>query len=196
MKKLTDFFNKRKITCEEELNILDIEDNIFFSLDNTISIYLKVEAIPFEYLDIKQKQEIVKRFIMELAGEKEIIKIIVMSLPVSLEVNKYLNDKRYLTKNSFKRNMISKQIEEIKELRDKGEMLEKKIFIQIFKNNNDNYAIEELNKRANELSLKLKNVGFNNTIMNRYEILQFFNSFLNLRFKNENINNIWSDESE
>ena len=84
----------------------------------------------------------------------------------------------------------------IKELRDKGEMLEKKIFIQIFKNNNDNYAIEELNKRANELSLKLKNVGFNNTIMNRYEILQFFNSFLNLRFKNENINNIWSDESE
>ncbi len=196
MKKLTDFFNKRKITCEEELNILDIEDNIFFSLDNTISIYLKVEAIPFEYLDIKQKQEIVKRFIMELAGEKEIIKIIVMSLPVSLEVNKYLNDKRHLTKNSFKRNMISKQIEEIKELRDKGEMLEKKIFIQIFKNNNDNYAIEELNKRANELSLKLKNVGFNNTIMNRYEILQFFNSFLNLRFKNENINNIWSDESE
>lgn len=196
MKKITDFFNKRKITCEEELNILDIEDNIFFSLDNTISIYLKVEAIPFEYLDIKQKQEIVKRFIMELAGEKEIIKIIVMSLPVSLEVNKYLNDKRHLTKNSFKRNMISKQIEEIKELRDKGEMLEKKIFIQIFKNNNDNYAIEELNKRANELSLKLKNVGFNNTIMNRYEILQFFNSFLNLRFKNENINNIWSDESE
>ena len=196
MKKLTDFFNKRKITCEEELNILDIEDNIFFSLDNTISIYLKVEAIPFEYLDIKQKQEIVKRFIMELAGEKEIIKIIVMSLPVSLEVNKYLNDKRHLTKNSFKRNMISKQIEEIKELRDKGEMLEKKIFIQIFKNNNDNYAIEELNKRANELSLKLKNVGFNNTIMNRKEILQFFNSFLNLRFKNENINNIWSDESE
>ena len=196
MKKLTDFFNKRKITCEEELNILDIEDNIFFSLDNTIYIYLKVEAIPFEYLDIKQKQEIVKRFIMELAGEKEIIKIIVMSLPVSLEVNKYLNDKRHLTKNSFKRNMISKQIEEIKELRDKGEMLEKKIFIQIFKNNNDNYAIEELNKRANELSLKLKNVGFNNTIMNRYEILQFFNSFLNLRFKNENINNIWSDESE
>ena len=196
MKKLTDFFNKRKIKCEEELNILDIEDNIFFSLDNTISIYLKVEAIPFEYLDIKQKQEIVKRFIMELAGEKEIIKIIVMSLPVSLEVNKYLNDKRHLTKNSFKRNMISKQIEEIKELRDKGEMLEKKIFIQIFKNNNDNYAIEELNKRANELSLKLKNVGFNNTIMNRYEILQFFNSFLNLRFKNENINNIWSDESE
>ena len=196
MKKLTDFFNKRKITCEEELNILDIEDNIFFSLDNTISIYLKVEAIPFEYLDIKQKQEIIKRFIMELAGEKEIIKIIVMSLPVSLEVNKYLNDKRHLTKNSFKRNMISKQIEEIKELRDKGEMLEKKIFIQIFKNNNDNYAIEELNKRANELSLKLKNVGFNNTIMNRYEILQFFNSFLNLRFKNENINNIWSDESE
>lgn len=196
MKKLTDFFNKRKITCEEELNILDIEDNIFFSLDNTISIYLKVEAIPFEYLDIKQKQEIVKRFIMELAGEKEIIKIIVMSLPVSLEVNKYLNDKRHLTKNSFKRNMISKQIEEIKELRDKGEMLEKKIFIQIFKNNNDNYAIEELNKRANELSLKLKNVGFNNTIMNRYEILQFFNSFLNLRFNNENINNIWSDESE
>ena len=196
MKKLTDLFNKRKITCEEELNMLDIEDNIFFSLDNTISIYLKVEAIPFEYLDIKQKQEIVKRFIMELAGEKEIIKIIVMSLPVSLEVNKYLNDKRHLTKNSFKRNMISKQIEEIKELRDKGEMLEKKIFIQIFKNNNDNYAIEELNKRANELSLKLKNVGFNNTIMNRYEILQFFNSFLNLRFKNENINNIWSDESE
>ena len=196
MKKLTDFFNKRKITCEEELNILDIEDNIFFSLDNTISIYLKVEAIPFEYLDIKQKQEIVKRFIMELAGEKEIIKIIVMSLPVSLEVNKYLNDKRHLTKNSFKRNMISKQIEEIKELRDKGEMLEKKIFIQIFKNNNDNYAIEELNKIENEISLKLKNVGFNNTIMNRYEILQFFNSFLNLRFKNENINNIWSDESE
>lgn len=196
MKKLTDFFNKRKITCEEELNMLDIEDNIFFSLDNTISIYLKVEAIPFEYLDIKQKQEIVKRFIMELAGEKEIIKIIVMSLPVSLEVNKYLNDKRHLTKNSFKRNMISKQIEEIKELRDKGEMLEKKIFIQIFKNNNDNYAIEDLNKRANELSLKLKNVGLNNTIMNRYEILQFFNSFLNLRFKNENINNIWSDESE
>ena len=56
--------------------------------------------------------------------------------------------------------------------------------------------IEELNKRGNELSLKLKNVRLNNTIMNRYEILQFFNSFLNLRFKNENINNIWSDESE
>ena len=51
MKFLNNRLNKRNITCNEELNILDIDNNIFYSLDGYISLYIKETPIPFEYLN-------------------------------------------------------------------------------------------------------------------------------------------------
>jgi len=39
----------KNLSCNEELNILDIEDDIFYSLDNKISMYIKVEPIHFVF---------------------------------------------------------------------------------------------------------------------------------------------------
>lgn len=196
MKFLDNILNKRNITCNEELNILDIDNNIFYSLDGYISIYIKVTPIAFEYLSKLEKQRIIKRLVNELAGEKEVIKILVMSLPISTkEINDFLNTKRNHTKNAFKRSKLLEQIEEINRISYKGEMIEKQIIIQLFKKceNND---IEALEKRGKEFVLKLQNAGLSSYILDKHEILQFFNSFLNMKFKDEKFNNVWSDGFE
>lgn len=189
-------FGNNTLSCADELNILDIENDIFYSLDNKASIYIKVEPIPFEYLSNSEKSIVVKRLTRELAGEREPIKIITMSLPIStLEVDKYLENKRNSAKNSFKRSLLLKQIEDINRLSYKGEMIEKQIIVQLFQNNVDNVE-EKLEKRAKEFVIKLQNAGITSHILNKKEILQLFNSFINMKLKEEHIDNVWSDEDE
>lgn len=193
---LEKIFGNNTLSCDEELNILDIEDDIFYSLDNKASIYIKVEPIPFEYLSSNEKSIVVKRLTRELAGEKDAIKIITMSLPIStVEVDKYLDEKRNNAKNSFKRSMLLKQINDINKLSYRGEMIEKQVIIQLFQNSVDSVN-EKLEKRAKEFVIKLQNAGITSHILNKREILQLFNSFLNMKLKEEHINDIWSDEDE
>lgn len=193
---LEKIFGNNTLSCDEELNILDIEDDIFYSLDNKASIYIKVEPIPFEYLSSNEKSIVVKRLTRELAGERDAIKIITMSLPIStVEVDKYLDEKRNNAKNSFKRSMLLKQINDINKLSYRGEMIEKQVIIQLFQNSVDSVN-EKLEKRAKEFVIKLQNVGITSHILNKREILQLFNSFLNMKLKEEHINDIWSDEDE
>lgn len=196
MKFLDNIFNKSKLTCNEELNILDIDDNIFYSIDGYISLYIKVNPIHFEYLNQVDKSRIVKKIISELAGEREIIKIIVMSLPISTkEINDFLNVKRNKTKNAFKRRKLLEQIEEINRISYKGEMIEKQVIIQLFQKENKG-AIQILEKRGKEFVLKLQNAGLSSYILDKHEILQFFNSFLNMKFRKEKLDNVWSDDNE
>lgn len=184
------------MTCNEELNILDIDDNIFYSLDGYISLYIKVAPIPFDYLNKGEKKRIIKRLISELSGERDIIKIIVMSLPVSAkEINNFLDSIRNKTNNSFKRRKLLEEIEEIEKISYSGEMLEKQIFIQLFQKQGNN-GREVLQKRGKEFVLKLQNSGLSSYILDKHEILQFFNSFLNMKFRKEQFNNVWSDEIE
>ena len=193
---LEKMFGNNTLSCDEELNILDIEDNIFYSLDNKASIYIKIEPIPFEYLSSNEKSILVKRLTRELAGERNVIKILTMSLPIStVEVDKYLDEKRNNAKNSFKRSMLLKQINDINKLSYRGEMIEKQVIIQLFQNSVDSVN-EKLEKRAKEFVIKLKNAGITSHILNKREILQLFNSFLNMKLKEEHINDIWSDEDE
>ena len=193
---LEKMFGNNTLSCDEELNILDIEDNIFYSLDNKASIYIKIEPIPFEYLSSNEKSILVKRLTRELAGERNVIKILTMSLPIStVEVDKYLDEKRNNAKNSFKRSMLLKQINDINKLSYRGEMIEKQVIIQLFQNSVDSVN-EKLEKRAKEFVFKLQNAGITSHILNKREILQLFNSFLNMKLKKEHINDIWSDEDE
>lgn len=193
---LEKMFGNNTLSCDEELNILDIEDNIFYSLDNKVSIYIKIEPILFEYLSSDEKSIIVKRLTRELAGERDIIKIITMSLPIStVEVDKYLDEKRNSAKNSFKRSMLLKQIDDINKLSYRGEMIEKQVIIQLFQSSVDNVN-EKLEKRAKEFVIKLQNAGITGHILNKREILQLFNSFLNMKLKEEHINDVWSDDDE
>lgn len=153
---LEKMFGNNTLSCDEELNILDIEDNIFYSLDNKASIYIKIEPIPFEYLSSNEKSILVKRLTRELAGERNVIKILTMSLPIStVEVDKYLDEKRNNAKNSFKRSMLLKQINDINKLSYRGEMIEKQVIIQLFQNSVDSVN-EKLEKRAKEFVIKYK----------------------------------------
>lgn len=193
---LEKIFGNNTLSCDKELNILDIEDDIFYSLDNKASIYIKVEPIPFEYLSSNEKSIVVKRLTRELAGERDAIKIITMSLPIStVEVDKYLDEKRNSAKNSFKRSMLLKQIDDINKLSYRGEMIEKQVIIQLFQSSVDNVN-EKLEKRAKEFVIKLQNAGITSHILNKREILQLFNSFLNMKLKEEHINDVWSDDDE
>lgn len=193
---LEKIFGNNTLSCDEELNILYIEDDVFYSLDNKASIYIKIEPIPFEYLSSNEKSSVVKRLTRELAGERDIIKIITMSLPISTaEINKYLDEKRNNAKNSFKRSMLLKQIDDINKLSYRGDMIEKQVIIQLFQNNVDNVN-DKLEKRAKEFVIKLQNAGITSHILNKREILQLFNSFLNMKLKEEHINDIWSDDNE
>lgn len=188
-------FIKTNMTCDEELNIFDIDDNVFYSLDGYLSIYIKVTPIPFEYLSNSEKSRMIKRLNMELAGERGVIKIIVMSLPVSTKkISDYLTDKRNSVRNAFKRRFLLREIEDINRLSYKGEMIEKQVVIQLFQKEGDN-AEQDLKKRGKEFMLRLKNAGISSEMLDNREILQFFNSFLNLRFSNNNFDNVWSDES-
>jgi len=91
--------------------------------------------------------------------------------------------------------MLLKQIDNINKLSYRGEMIEKQVIIQLFQNSIDNVN-EKLEKRAKEFVIKLQNAGITSHILNKREILQLFNSFLNMKLKEEHINDIWSDEDE
>ncbi len=192
---LEKIFKNNILSCDEELNILDIDDDIFYSLDNKASIYIKIEPISFEYLSNSEKSVVVKRLSKELAGERDIIKIITMSLPIStLEVDRYLEQKRKENNNSFKRSMLLKQINDINKLSYKGEMIEKQVVIQLFQNDTDN--ISKLKDRAKEFVIKLQNAGISSYILNKREIIQLFNSFLNMKLNEECISNVWGGDDE
>lgn len=192
MKWLDNIFVRDK-ACSEELNILDIEEDIFYSLDGYISLYIKVDSIPFEYLSNDEKIRIVKKLNSEIAGERDIIKIIVMTLPISTkEIADYLNKIRNGINNSFKRSLLLKEIRDIERLSFNNEMLEKQVIVQLFKKNGDDTK-EQLEKRGKEFVLKLQNAGISSYILDKYQILQFFNCFLNMKLKEDKFD-IWGDE--
>lgn len=196
MKILDKLLKNKSLSCSDELNILDIENNIFYSIDGYVSLYIKVESVLFEYLSIDEKERIIKNLIKELSGENGVIKIIVMSLPIStIDVDNYLNKIRNDSQNSFKRSMLLKEIEDINRLSYKGEMIEKQIIIQLFQKAEDG-SEEKLQRRGKELTFKLRNTGIVSSILDKKEIIQLFNSFLNMNLKEECINDIWSDENE
>lgn len=196
MKILNKLFKNKDLSCSDELNILDIENNMFYSLDGYVSLYIKVEPVLFEYLSINDKERIIKNLIKELSGENGIIKIIIMSLPISTtDVDNYLNKIRNDSQNSFKRSMLLKEIEDIDKLSYNGEMIEKQVIIQLFQKLEDGTE-EKLQRRGKELTLKLRNAGIFSRILDKKEIIQLFNSFLNMNLKEEYINEIWSDENE
>lgn len=193
---LEKLFKNNTLSCDEELNILDIEDDIFYSLDNKASIYIKVDPINFEYLSVNEKSIRVERLYSELAGERNIIKIIVMTLPFSTKyVNEYLKEKKCKSQSAFKRRKLLEEIDDIDNLSNKGEMVEKQIIIQLFENCEGNIDIK-LRKRAKEMVVKLQNAGITSYILNKREILQLFNSFLNMKLKEEHINDVWRDNDE
>lgn len=72
-------------------------------------------------------------------------------------------------------------------------MIEKIVVVQLFKKNDDG-AKENLEKRGKEFVLKLQNAGISSYILDKREILQFFNSFLNMKFRHDNFSDIWSDD--
>jgi len=184
---LKKMFGNNTLSCEEELNILDIEDDIFYSIDNKASIYIKIDPIPFEYLSSNEKNIIVKRLTSELAGQRDIIKIITMSLPVLIsEISKYLLEKRRETKNAFKRKKLLEQVNDIEELINKEKIVEKRVIVQLF-NKIENDVYEKLGKRAKEFVIKLQNAGIKSHILQNKQILQLFNSFLNMKFEKENV---------
>ena len=87
--------------------------------------------------------------------------------------------KKIKTNNSFKRICLLKQIEDINNLSMSGEMIEKQVFIQLFQKYE--YDVEKsLINKANELVLKLQNAGLTSHILNKKEIIQLFNSFLQM----------------
>ena len=168
MKILDNILKKKEISCFDELNILDIEDNICYFADGYISVYIRIKPIAFDYLSINEKVQIINKFKTEFSGNNEIIKIITMSLPISTkEINEFLNDKRNKTNNSFKRSKLLSQIEEINKLGYKGEMIEKQIIMQIFRKY-ENGSEKELLNKANEYVLKLQNA-----VCNWQNFLQF-----------------------
>ncbi len=182
---LEKIFKNKTLSCEEELNILDIEDDIFYSIDNNSSIYIRVEPVPFEYLSSKEKSIIIKRLTRELAGQRDIMKIIIMSLPVLItEISKYLLEKRKSTQNAFKRNKLNEQIEDVGELINKEKIVEKRIIVQLF-NKSENDVCEKLRKNAKEFINKLQNAGIKSYVLENKQILQLFNSFINMKFEKE-----------
>ncbi len=196
MKILDRLLKNKDISCADELNILDIEDNICYLADGYISVYIKIIPIAFDYLSLNEKQQIIDRFRNEFSGENEVIKIITMSLPLSTkEINEFLNYKRNKTNNAFKRSRLLSQIDEINKLGYRGEMIEKQVILQIYRKY-ESESEKELLKKANELVLKLKNAGLDSYILEKQDILQFFNSFLNMNFRIDNLNSMWSDDND
>ena len=53
MKLFENLFKTKEMTCADELNILDIEGNIFYSLDNYLSLYIKVSPIAFPSIGLQ-----------------------------------------------------------------------------------------------------------------------------------------------
>lgn len=182
---ILNLFRKKKpkqISCNEEINILDIRNNVIYTKDNNLIMALKIHSINMQLFSRRELNQKVKEITNELAGDLQELKFFSISRPVDVtglidSLRETLNDSDI----QKQKNLLKQNIKETVRLTVTGDVVERQNFITISTKNTD-IAEKELQKQAMDLSNKFSNCGIRTEILNEQELIQLCNSTLNINF--------------
>ncbi len=172
----------KQISCNEEINILDIKNNVIYTKDNNLIMALKIHSINMQLFSRRELNQKVKEITNELAGDLQELKFFSISRPVDVtglidSLRETLNDSDI----QKQKNLLKQNIKETVRLTVTGDVVERQNFITISTKNTD-IAEKELQKQAMDLSNKFSNCGIRTEILNEQELIQLCNSTLNINF--------------
>ena len=182
---ILNIFRKKKpkqLSCNEEINILDIKNNVIYTKDNNLIMALKIYSINMQLFSRRELNQKVKEITNELAGDLQELKFFSISRPV--DVTGLIDSLRETLNDSDKqkqKNLLKQNIKETVRLTVTGDVAERQNFITISTKNTD-IAEKELQKQAMDLSNKFSNCGIKTEILNEQELIQLCNSTLNINF--------------
>lgn len=173
---------ERTKTCNEEINILDIRNNIIYTRNDYIIMALKINSINMQLFSKRELNQKVKEITTELAGDLKELKFFSISRPVDItglidKLREILNS----TEIQKQKNLLKQNIRETVRLTVTGDVVERQNFITIFTKNTD-VAEKELQKQAMDLANKFGNCGIKAEILNEQDLIQLCNSTLNINF--------------
>lgn len=182
---ILDIFRKKKpkqLSCNEEINILDIRNNVIYTKDDNLIMALKIYSINMQLFSRRELNQKVKEITNELAGDLQELKFFSISRPV--DVTGLIDSLRETLNDSDKqkqKNLLKQNIKETVRLTITGDVVERQNFITISTKNTD-IAEKELQKQAMDLSNKFSNCLIKTEILNEQELIQLCNSTLNINF--------------
>ena len=173
---------EKQISCNEEINILDIKNNAIYTRDNYVIMALKLNSINIQLFSKRELTQKVKEITNELSSDLKELKFLSISRPVDVtELVEKLRENLNKSDISKQKNLLKQNIRETIKLTITGEVVERQNYITIFEKNSD-IAEKELLKRAMDLVNKFGNCGIKVDILNEQELIQLCNSTLNINF--------------
>lgn len=169
-------------TCNEEINILDIRNNVIYTRDDYLIMALKINSINMQLFSKRELNQKIKEITTELTSDLKELKFFSISRPV--DVTGLVDKLREILNNSEsqkQKNLLKQNIKETVRLTVTGDVVERQNFITILDKNSD-IAEKELQKMAMDLVNKFGNCGIKVEILNEPELIQLCNSTLNINF--------------
>lgn len=171
---------KVEISCNEEINVKDIRNDILYTQDNKIIMYINISPLNYELLSNKELKRLKDLLASEMSGVNVKLKFFSIARPSDIDdLVENLTNIQNETISRVRKQLLKKMISYSKLLVLKGEAVERQCFLMIWKDYEE-YAKKELKKLAVELSSRLSNCGVNNKIQNEQEIIQLINAFTNM----------------
>lgn len=170
----------RELTAQQWIPISDIEGNIIYRKDNIATAMLRIQPENIDLLSDNEKRRKVDSLAEGFNGEKEPIQIFCVGRPVDL--SNYLEDLNEKAKmeQDFARKMVLKgYIQQASKLASSGETVERRFYVIIFKQIEDNTSVNELINRLNELHIKFTQAELTCDICNEDELIDVLALFAN-----------------
>lgn len=173
---------KKEVSSNEEVNILDVRNNFIYTRDNQVIGILKINSINIQLFSDKELEQKVQEMTTELSSVDTEFKLFSISRPVDVtglvdELRERLNN----TDNIKIKMLLKKNIAETIKLTLTGEVVERQNFMILFENYNET-AEKDLQKRQMDIVSKYENCDIKVEILDESSLIQLCNSFLNINF--------------
>lgn len=161
------------------LNIKDIQKGFLYTIDGLVLSYLKVFPKNLKLMSKQDQMLHAQKLSAELVSERKPFKIYLTNRPLDVTaMNDYQANLVDNEKDNQKQFLIQCRKNSLYNLASTGQSLEGEVFIIIWERDSD-YVEDTLNKRINELNLKLTNAGYQTQVLEEKEIIQLCNSYTN-----------------
>jgi len=171
---------KRTMTANEFVNVRDIKDEILFTKDNYLFIYLKIQPISLDLLSPREQRIKGKEFTAQFSAIRKMYKLFSISRPV--DVSFMLDNLKRVqseTNHRYRREVLQHKIMETNRFALSGEILENQFYAIIWEENNKKDAERELHRSTNEIIARFKACGANVSICKKGDIIRCLNQFAN-----------------
>ena len=177
--KLTNRFLKKEEeqSLNEFFNVKNIKENFLYTLDGQVIQFIKVEPINIELLTDDELESKMNFSSIEFSEEQQPYKILV--IPRAVDISEHIEEQEELKRkidDDVGIEIINNRIISTTEIVENKNIIENEFYIMIYDSYKDNIE-NELMKRANNWTNRLKNCGYRSDLLYEREIILLIKSF-------------------